>query len=242
MEFWSFRRFMGAKHKPAERLQAARSGWTIREKGSVASILRSAIESSEFSVQRLARRVGVDANTIYGYMKGRSVPETYVLRGFRRELGLSIDYLFDGGGAGASRENFVSVTVRGNLASGRYSLPQDLAYLDKDSNEKRVVVEFSLNFLSGISREWTLFGVRVSGSGMAARFKQGDLLIFREVDKWPDVGNKGLVLVRTPEGVFLKRFRMGLRILEGFRARIEPVSINNRVKPVGVAVGLLRGF
>ena len=49
--------------------------------------LRRLLREGKVPVKRLANDVGVSRNTVYGWIKGKSLPQTYYLTSIKRSLG-----------------------------------------------------------------------------------------------------------------------------------------------------------
>lgn len=127
----------------------------------------------------LAKAINVSQATMSEYESGRYEPDVRALRAIADFFGVTVDYVI--GGERISKSKGIRIPVYGDVAAG---LPIEATENIVDYEEIDAALAASGEF----------FGLRIRGSSMEPRIREGDVVIVRKQED-ADTGDTVIVLV-----------------------------------------------
>ena len=151
--------------------------------------LRSSIEMKQSD---LANRLNVKPNTISNWENEKSFPDLDSLRKMAVIFEVSVDYILGGSSPGSSAG--IRVPVLGDVAAG---IPIEAITDIVDYEEIDATLASTGEF----------FGLRIKGSSMEPRMREGDVVIVRKQDS-AETGDTAVVLVNG-DSATVKKIKYG---------------------------------
>jgi len=141
----------------------------------------------------IALKLGVDRSTYAKYENGQSEPNFETIQKLASLYNVSVDFLIGGPAAQASKGG-VSIPVLGDVAAG---IPIE-AVTD--------IVDYE-EIDSAMAATGEFFGLRIKGSSMEPRMREGDVVIVRKQDV-AETGDTVVVLVNG-DAATVKKIKKG---------------------------------
>lgn len=140
----------------------------------------------------LAKAINVSQPTLSEYENGKYEPDSTTLKKLAEVLGTTVDYLVGGPPPGSS--SGISVPVLGDVAAG---IPIE-AITD--------IVDYE-EIDAALAATGEFFGLRIKGSSMEPRMREGDVVIVRKQDS-AETGDTAVVLVNG-DSATVKKIKYG---------------------------------
>lgn len=159
--------------------------------------------------------MGVERSTYSKYESGASEPTFETLQKLSELFGVSVDFLMGAPDVSHRASKGVSIPVLGNVAAGiPIEAIEDIVDYEEIDN--------------AMAAEGDFFGLRIKGSSMEPRMREGDVVIVRKQTS-ADTGDTVVVLVNGQDATVkkLKKEPNGVTLLP-LNPAYDPIYFSNR--------------